>query len=354
MSSKVRIRQWDAPIAVEPGETILEAALSEGVPYPHGCQSGNCGACKSRLLDGAVELAPYSEFALSDAERDEGLILACRAKPQGDCSVAWQELDEVVVHARRVMRCRVAAREAVTHDIYRVRLAIDAGGPFDFAAGQYAAVRFDGQPARDYSMANPPAPGSGVEEIEFHIRAMTGGAASNYVAERLAVGDAAEVEGPFGSSYLRAGHTGPVLAIAGGSGLAPIKSIVETALASGMRQPIFLYFGVRAERDLYLEPHFRALETRHPNFRFVPVLSEPGGATERRTGLVHEAVLNDHEEFDGCKVYLAGPPAMVEAATRELTLCGVRPQDVHADAFYTAAEMAAREAAEAEAPSTLR
>src|SRR6185503_6670496 len=133
-------------------------------------------------------------------------------------------------------------------------------------------------------------------------------------------------------------HRGPIIAVAGGSGMAPIKSIVERALAKQLPQHIYLYFGVRTERDLYLEGHFKELAARHPTLHFMPVLSESDGL-ERRCGLVHEAVAQDFDEFDGCKAYLAGPPVMVEAATRLFEQRGMRRIDIHADAFYTAAEM---------------
>ncbi|HZS84364.1 MAG TPA: 2Fe-2S iron-sulfur cluster-binding protein [Stellaceae bacterium] len=337
MSVFVSIRQHATPIAVERGQTILEAALARGVPYPHGCRSGNCGACKSRLEAGEVELAPYSEYALTEAERAEGLVLACRAVPWSDVAIAWLEADEVAAHPLRQLTCRVVAIADATHDIKRLHLATEDGGPFAFSAGQYAALTFAGHRPRDYSMANTP------EEpvLEFHIRRTAEGAASNYVADRLRLGERVELDGPYGSSWLREGHRGPILAIAGGSGLAPIKSIVATALTRGMAQSIALYFGVRDERDLYLEAFFRALEARHRNFRFVPVLSDPAGETARRRGFVHEAALADHPDLDGTKAYLAGPPAMVEAATASLLARGLRRQDIHADAFYSEAEKAA-------------
>jgi ferredoxin-NAD(P)+ reductase (naphthalene dioxygenase ferredoxin-specific) len=336
MAFQVRIRQAGDPVAVEPGQTILEAALAQGVAYPHGCRSGNCGACKSRQHAGEIELAPYSDYALTEAERQSGLILACRAVPWSDAEIAWLDSEELIVHPQRRLKCRVSALEQATHDIRIVRLEILSGGPFSFSAGQYAQVRFAGLPARDYSMANrPDQPG-----LAFHIRQLGGGTASVYAATQLQLGDPVSVEGPFGTSYLRALHTGPILAIAGGSGLAPIKSIVETALAQGMAQPIRLYFGVRDERDLYGEPEMAALEAAHPNFSFTPVLSTPNGPTARRTGLVHHAVAADLGDTDGMKAYLAGPPPMVEAGAALLAARGLRREDIHADAFYTEAEKA--------------
>lgn len=342
MGFAVRLRQHARPLSVAPGETILEAALAQGVAYPHGCRSGTCGACKSRLHDGEVELAPFSEYALSEAERAEGLILACRALLWSDAEVSWLDSDEIVLHPQRRLVCRVAALDELTHDIRRVRLAIEAGGPFDFSAGQYASLAFGALPPRDYSMANRPDEAL----LEFHIRRMGAGSVSAYVAERLRPGDAVIAEGPLGAAHLRATHAGPILAIAGGSGLAPIKSIVETALASGSRQPIHLYVGARDERDLYLVEHFASLEAARENFRFVPVLSEPLRATRRRTGFVHEAVAADFAALDGAKAYVAGPPVMVEAATALLVEeLGLAREHVHADAFYTEADKAARSVA---------
>jgi CDP-4-dehydro-6-deoxyglucose reductase/ferredoxin-NAD(P)+ reductase (naphthalene dioxygenase ferredoxin-specific) len=201
-------------------------------------------------------------------------------------------------------------------------------------------VTFEGCPPRDYSMANVP----GDPILEFHVRRSVDGTVSAYVAESLEVGDSVRVEGPFGASYLRESHRGPIVAVAGGSGLAPIKSIVERALAQKLPQHIHLYFGVRTERDLYLHDHFTALAQKHDTLHFTSVLSEASNGGYRtapyRTGLVHEAVARDFDELDGCKAYLAGPPVMVEAATKLFEQRGMRRIDIHADAFYTAAEMA--------------
>lgn len=322
-------------IDVPAGSTILEAALEAGIDYPFGCQSGNCGACKSRLLRGEVTMAGYSDFALGNDERARGLILACRAVPQTDGEVAWIEEDDFVAHPRRLMSCRVIGVDNATHDIKRIRLGIVSGGPFDFSAGQFASVTFPGCPPRDYSMANVP----GDPTLEFHVRHGSGGATSAYVSDRLNLGDVVRVEGPFGASHLREHHRGPIIAVAGGSGLAPIKSIVECALALALPQHIHLYFGVRTGRDLYLDRYFASLADKHLNFHFTAVLSD-GTPGEHRSGLVHECAAADFPSFDGCKAYLAGPPALVEAAALLFEQRGMRRSDIHADAFYTAAEMA--------------
>jgi len=171
-------------------------------------------------------------------------------------------------------------------------------------------------------------------ELVFHVRHMPGGRTSRYVAEQLKIGDKVKVSGPFGIAYLRERHAGPVLLIAGGSGLAPIQSIASTLLGGGCKQPVALYFGVRGERDLYHEAMLKDLAARHPSFTYHVVLSEQKGASGRRYGLVHEALDADLISTENLMAYLAGPPVMVEAATALLGTRGLAPRQIHADAFY--------------------
>jgi len=327
----VDIRQARTRLEVGDGQTILDAALAAGIPYPHGCRSGRCGSCKSRLIEGEVELLQHSRFALTGDEKASGLILACRALPQTDAAVAWLGSDDDdAVEAPRRLEAVVTGLAELTHDIRLVRIAPSDGSPLLFDAGQYAQVGFDGVPPRSYSMANR----HGDDSLEFHIRRVPSGVTSEHVHGALKVGDRARLEFPLGSSYLRQHHSGPILCVAGGSGLAPIKSIVETALAHGMKQPIHVYFGARGERDLYLVEHFQTLAARHPNLSFAAVLSEAQSSQHRR-GFVTEAVAEDLADLDGWKAYVAGPPPMVDSAM-ELTFArGLRREDMHADVFFT-------------------
>ena len=335
----IHIQNQSNIITVEVGRTILESAIAQGMDYPHGCRSGNCGACKSVLHQGDVEMSPYSEFALTEEERARGLILACRSVPWSDCTVSPVDQDETVVHASRRLICKVTGLEQVTHDTQIVRLAIEQGGPYDFSAGQYAEVTFGNLPARDFSMANRPEQ----KILEFHVRRVQDGLVSPYINDHLDIGEMVKVSGPLGTAYYREKHTGPIIAVAGGSGLAPIKSIVETALAQGARQEIFLYFGVRDERDIYLENYFNSLSSEHSNLNFIPILSEPLTDTKRRTGFLADILAQDFSDLDGYKAYLAGPPIMVETSVKKLKHLEIRVQDIHADAFYTEAEKAVLE-----------
>lgn len=343
MTFAVHVEQFDAPIAVQTGQTILDAALEAGFAYPHGCRAGNCTACKSDVLEGDVDLLPYSEFALSDAERAAGKILACRAVPWSDCRIAYLEDEEIVVHPQRVLACSIVGIERANHDVVILTLDIESGGPFTFTAGQYASLEFSGLPARDFSMANTPGEG----QLEFHIRCIPGGVASGHVAQRAKTGEPVRVRGPFGNAYLRETHNGPLILAGGGTGLAPILSIVRAALARDPAREIALYVGARDERDLYATGRLDALAREHPGVRIERVLSEPRAATNRRTGFLCDAIANDFPSFEGHKAYLAGPPVMVDTTVAALEGNGLIKRDIHADAFFAAQDATAATAVDA-------
>jgi naphthalene 1,2-dioxygenase ferredoxin reductase component len=344
MTVSVTVADLGRTVPAEEGETVLNALLAHEVGFAYSCQAGNCGTCRCELVSGDILELEYSPQALSAEERGRGIVLACRSQVWSDVVVRRLAAEDFVMHPSRVMRCRVAWLDRLTHDILRIRLEIVTGGPFVFSPGQYARLEFPVAQgcARDYSMANRP------DEclLEFHLRVMPGGSVSARVADGLRVGDMVKVSGPLGTSYVRLQHPGPMLCIAGGSGLAPIKSIIESALAAGFAHPIYLYFGARSERDVYLESGLAALQQRHPNFKAHIVLSEPGAVPDancllpRRRGMVTSAVAADFSDLGGFKAYLAGPPPMVDAATEIARVRGVARRDIHADAFFPAATAA--------------
>ena len=338
-------------VPAEDGEILLEAMLRHGVGFAYSCQAGNCGTCKCEYVSGELFELEHSEHALSVEERRRGVILACRSQVWSDVQIRRLSAEEFVMHPSRVMQCRLREVSFVTHDVLRLRLGVDSGGPYTFSAGQFAKLQFGFAPdtPRDYSMANRPDD----PILEFHIRLIAGGV-SGHIPAQLKLGDLVRVSGPFGTSYLREEHPGPIVAIAGGTGLAPIRSIVTTALAKGLERDLHLYFGVRAERDVYAEAELRAWQARHPRLEVHIVLSDDGdrGAAParsvarsngwvRRYGLVTDAVRADFAHFEGFQAYLAGPPAMVDAATQLLCAGGIAVRDIHADAFYGAADVTA-------------
>lgn len=318
-------------IPVEDGRTILDAALAAGIAYPHACRSGRCGACKSKLLGGRVTLGRHSPFALTDEERAGGLVLACRAVPDEDVTLAWLDGADAVADVPVVAQeAVVTALVGLTHDIRGVRLRLADRASFDFLPGQYLRFTMDGAPPRDYSIASRPDE----PEIQLEVRGVPKGRTSSRILYGLAVGDRVRIEGPFGSAFLRPGHDGPIIAVAGGSGLAPIRSIVESALRADPDRRVRLYFGARAERDVYHADRFERLAATHPNLAYIPVLSGETTAG-RRHGRVPEVLAEDRLDVAGAKAYVAGPPAMVEAATTALREAGLAASDIHADVFFT-------------------
>ncbi len=237
-----------------------------------------------------------------------------------------------------IVACRVAAVDAASPEVRIVRIEAAEGDLFGWRAGQYASFKICDQEPRDYSIAN--APGGGA--IELHIRRSGAGGVSDFICDDLKPGDPVDVQGAFGGAFYRAKHGGPLLAIAGGTGLAPMKAIVEAALESGLKQDMHLYFGVRDESEIYLERHFIDLMRTHANFRFVPVISEPRENSGRRTGLVSDAVAADFQLLYGHQCYIAGPPVMVDASVHMLKLKSVPKHDIFADAFFTEAQMRAK------------
>jgi CDP-4-dehydro-6-deoxyglucose reductase/ferredoxin-NAD(P)+ reductase (naphthalene dioxygenase ferredoxin-specific) len=318
-------------IRVNDGQTILEAALDAGVPFPHSCRSGRCGACKSLLLEGQVAMGNHTAFALTADEKAEEQILACRAVPETDVTVAWLEGEDAVARHPVVRQAaEVVAIDDLTHDIRRIRLMLEDRAAFRFQAGQYVRVTMEGAPPRDYSLASLPED----RYLELHVRAVPGGRTSSRITQRLRVAEIVRIEGPFGSAFLREGHGGPIIAVAGGSGLAPIKSIVESALIADPKREVHIYFGARSPRDIYLEEHFRGLAMDLPNTFYHAVLSE-AAAPGYRTGYVSDAIAGDHVSLAGAKVYAAGPPPMVEAVRSVVQVLGAKPDDIHADVFFT-------------------
>lgn len=235
---------------------------------------------------------------------------------------------------------RIVETKLATADIRILRMEYASGAPFRFRAGQYAAVAFRDLAPRDYSMANAPD----AEILEFHIRLETGGDISKVAVREVSIGEPVRVYGPFGDAHLRDEHRGPILAVAGGTGLAPMLSIAETALARDPARIIHFYFGARRERDVYLERRLRHFAERYAGFRATIALSEPEGATARRVGHLHDVVAADSPDPKDLKAYLAGPPVMVEAVGAMLAERGVAAADIHADPFFSESERARRAA----------
>ena len=338
-SKQISIAQWPHPLTATKG-TLLDTALEAGVPYPHECRAGECGRCKTQLLQGEVRHTPYLAEALSREERERGLVLACRCYPRTDVQVRWlEDAAAPAPFAPRKQIARVQGLDRTASNVSRVWLALD-DGPLDFAAGQYARLGFDDLPVRPYSMANK----AGNDLMEFHIGHQPDGHVSGHVAKHLREGDRVHLEGPFGDAYLRKTHSsrpGPLIAVAGGTGLAPMLSILRTALDDQPETRARLYFAVRDHEGIYLEEELLRLAKAHAGLEIRILLSRPArpGAGHNRlvqTGSVLEALDEDFDSLADSCLYTAGSPRLVGAVKALATAKGISPDALHCDAFWSA------------------
>lgn len=325
-------------IEVADGQTILDACLRAGIYLPHACGHGLCGACKTDVVDGEVDHGPASPFALMDFEREDGKTLACCATLMADTTI---EADvEEDPDARRIavrdFEGVVVALDDLTHDVKGLRIAID-GEPIDFQAGQYVNVSMPGvEGTRAFSIASEPADSG---HVELQIRKVPGGAGTGYVHEKLKAGDRVSFSGPYGRFLVRKSRGGPLLFLAGGTGVSSPRSMILDLLADGYDAPITLVHGVRTQRDLYGREEFEALAATHPNFRYAPALSdEPessGWAGER--GFVHDVAKRLYDGlFEGNTAYLCGPPPMIEACIGALMQGRLFEKHIFTERFLTA------------------
>ena len=322
-------------ITVRESETLLDAGLRVGVPFRFECRNGGCGECKAKLLYGIVDYGAYQPSALSEAERREGKMLLCCATPLADLELEYQPAARAAPAPLRVYSATVAKMEKLAPDVMRVLLRLPAGEHIDFYPGQYLNVLLDDGAKRSFSFATAPHE---TGAIELQIRRIPGGRFTTHVFEGLREGDTLSFEGPLGSFFLREAGDKPIIFVAGATGFAPVKSMLEHAFHRGMKRRMFLYWGVRRREDLYHGELAARWAREHDHFSFVPVLSEPqpGDHWKGRTGLVHEAIIADFPDLSSYQVYACGSAGMVEAAHPAFAARGLSQDDCFSDAFQFA------------------
>ncbi|WP_421620717.1 CDP-6-deoxy-delta-3,4-glucoseen reductase [Alkalilimnicola ehrlichii] len=332
MSYKVLIEPTGHEFTVEPGEAVLTAALRHGLILPYSCRSGTCGACMGKVVSGEVTYPEGRPEALSDTEEAVGQALFCQAQPNTDLSIEVRELREAGELTPRTMPTRVVRIEDLAHDVRRLWLKLPQNERLQYLAGQYIDVLLRDGRRRGFSLANPPHDD---ELLEVHVRHVPGGEFTGYVFNELKEKALLRIEGPLGTFSLDEESDRPIIMLAGGTGFAPIKAMVEHAIYVGIQRPIHIYWGVRARRDLYLDGLPRRWASEHDHIHYVPVLSEPrpDDRWEGRVGLVHNVLLQDIPVLSRYEVYAAGPPAMIAAARRDLVAHGLAEDRFFYDAF---------------------
>lgn len=329
---KVRLTASGTEFEVRVGETVLDAALRQGVVLPYSCRTGSCATCKGRVVSGEFEHGEPHEQALSAAERERGCTLLCQALPLSDLQVEAREVAFSQEIEIKLLPCRVVGLIPIAHDVMELKLKLPQNQRFNYLPGQYIDLLMRDGRRRSFSIANPP----GEEGIlELHVRRVPDGYFTNYVFDGLRERDLLRFQGPMGTFFLRdeAADT-PLIFVAGGTGLAPIKAILEHAFAEDVRRPMHLFWGVRSVRDLYMRDLVESWR-RHDNFQFTPVLSEPvaGDDWDGETGWVHDSVTRYHPDLSPYQLYASGPPPMIEAMKKSFVAHGLPEDQLFYDSF---------------------
>ena len=341
MSFQITVLPSGRNFTANPGEAGLAAAIRQGIGMPYGCRDGACGSCRSRLVEGRVIHGAHQLRTLSAEDEAAGWILPCCATPQTDCVVQARTVAGAGEYPAQKMPARVASLSRAAPDVVIMKLQLPANVRFKYRAGQYVEFILRDGARRSYSMANAPEHLGEPPMIELHLRHLPGGKFTDHVFGAMKDKDILRVEGPLGSFFLREETDKPIVLLASGTGLAPIKALIEHLRAAGNGREATLYWGCRTRADLYLHEWALEAAASMPRLRYVPVLSEarPEDAWTGRTGFVHRAVMADWPDLSGHEVYACGVPIMVESAKCDLIAhCGLPEDAFYADSFTSQAD----------------
>ena len=329
MSFTVQVKPSGHQFTTRGGESILDAAERQGIQLPYGCRNGLCGSCSGTLLSGSLN---YPEEVEEDelSAHDEGYCLPCKAVATSDVVIHIKEVETEKQSEERTRPCKVDEMQQLSHDVMRVYLRLPDNQRLQFLAGQYIDFLMPDGRRRAFSMANAPHDD---ERIELHIRYVEGGEFTEHVFDTMKPGDIHSIQAPLGGFYLRENSERPLIFMAGGTGFAPLKGILEHAQHIGTKRPIHFYWGVRSQRDLYLGELAAGWAAENDNIRFTAVLSEPDADWKGAKGWVHEQVLADHPDMSGVDLYMSGPPPMIFAARDAFKDAGLSEDHMYSDVF---------------------
>ena len=343
MSFNVSVQPSGRTFVVNADESLLAAAIRQGIGLPYGCKDGACGSCKCKKLEGTVTHTTHQIKALSPEEADQGFILSCCAVAHSDVVIESRQVTDESAYPIKKMPVRVASMTRLSSDVMALRLQLPASETFKYHAGQYVEFLLAGGDRRAYSMANAPHTQAQTPGLELHIRHMPGGKFTDHVFGTMKEKEILRIEGPYGSFFLREDSDKPMVLLASGTGFAPIKALIEHMHYKNITRPAVLYWGARRPADLYMNDWVQAKLAEMPNLRYVPVVSDalPEDQWTGRTGFVHKAVLQDLPDLSGHQVYACGAPVVVESARDEYgPLAGLPEEEFFADSFTTEADKA--------------
>ncbi len=337
MSYTVTNRTSNHSFTVEGDETVLDAALRQGRVMPYSCRSGICGTCKSTLLSGRVNYGTYESQAMSEEEKHNGKVLLCQAKPLEDIVIEAREVAAAAQIAIKTLPCRVVRMEKLAHDVMCLHLKLPQGQELTYLAGQYIDILLRNGKRRSFSLATCSQTDV---DLQIHVRHVPDGQFTSHVFSGMKEKDLLRFQGPLGTFFLRADSDRPIIMMAGGTGFAPVKSILEQAFVDGVQRPIHLFWGVRARRDLYLNQLAEKWVHEHANLTYTPVLSEPlaDDNWDGETGWVHDRVVSHHPDLSTYEVYASGPPPMIEAGKAAFVAHGLDRENLYYDSFEFAVD----------------
>lgn len=331
MTYQVTVQPSGQSFWAEANESILDAGLRQGVALPYGCRGGVCGSCAATVLSGQVHY-PFGEpQGLAPYDEERGKAFLCMAAAMSDLTLNAPQVGTKAELEVKTLPVRVEKLRKLADDVMELTLKLPASERLRFFAGQYIDILLKDGKRRGFSLANAPFDD---QLLELHIRHVPGGQFTGHVFNEMQAKALLRIEGPLGSFYIRESERALIL-IGGGTGFAPLKSMLEQMMAQGLTRPVNLYWGARAQADLYMDSVVRSWVSRHPLLTYVPVLSEPQAtdAWQGRSGWVHEAVASDFPDLAGYDVYLSGPPPMVNAAKVAFLAQGLPEAQLFYDSF---------------------
>jgi len=342
MSYTVEVEPTGDVIEVQDDQTILDAALRQGVYLPHACNHGLCGTCKVELLEGEVDHGDASPFALMDMERDEGKCLACTSKPKEDCAIEADIDEDEDARSIPVKDFEATVIEVADLTPRIKKVVLELNEAMDFQAGQYVQYYVPGfKDPRSFSIASSPKNG---KIIELNISLIPDGEATPWIHENTNVGDKTIISGPFGRFFVKESARKPMLFFAGGSGLSSPKSMIEDLLERACEESITLFHGARNQEELYYANKFKEYETKYKNFKYIPVLSDKELKDwNGEIGYLNDIAIKMYENnFAGHKAYLCGPPPMLDSCITSLMRGRLYERDIHIEKFFSKADLDAQ------------
>ncbi len=336
MSFKITVQPSGHVFMAEPGESVLDAALRQSIELSYGCRSGACGACEGFIIKGQVH---YNDepMALSDDMQASGKALFCSAIPDSDLEISAEEIEGLDGIEIKQLRCRVDEKNQLNHDVISLKIKLAGDERLQYRAGQYIEFILEDNKRRAFSIANAPHKD---ELLELHIRHVEGGLFTDFLFADMPDKAMLRMEGPLGTFFLREDTNRPIILMGGGTGFGPLKAMIEHINHIGFQQPVHLFMGVRALRDLYMDEMVQAWIKENKNIQFTPVLSDALDEDnwQGETGFVHESVIKHYPDLSGFDIYMSGPPPMVHAAVDAFEKQKASKEHMYSDAFEYSAD----------------